>query len=224
MGELRGLLKEKIKRRPLLKRTLVWARDAWYSVLNILVYNALIRALFFYLYKAYLLIRRPSKINLHLGCGNVHKKGYTNIDHRKTSATDLVCDVMRLPHFSSSVDLIETYHVIEHISHRHIETLFSEWHRVLKPNGLLVIECPDFNEAIEDYLAGNESRLFNIFGWQRFKGDAHLFGYNFDRLKKCLERCGFGSIERKEPQDYHRLQEPCLRVECRKLRAKVRAA
>lgn len=39
-----------------------------------------------------------------------------------------------------------------------------------------------FDEAVKEYLAGKEIRLENIFGHQRFPGDAHMFGYTPKRL------------------------------------------
>ena len=84
----------------------------------------------------------------------------------------------------------------------------------MKPGAVLVIECPDFDAAVVDYINGNENRINNIFGYQRYPGDAHLFGYNFKRLKSILENTGFESVIRKEPTDNHALEEPCMRVEC----------
>jgi len=155
-------------------------------------------------------------IKLHLGCGNIHFPGYINIDWRITKATDFVGDVRKLPFPDNSVEIIETYHTIEHFPRRDLPRILKEWWRVLIPGGILIIECPDFDRVVKEYLEGNEKRLNNIFGLQRFKGDAHLWGYNFPRLKKLLEKCGYKGIKRCEPQDYHRLEEPCLRVECYK--------
>jgi len=65
------------------------------------------------------------------------------------------------------------------------------------PGGKLVIECPDFDRDVKEYIEGNEKRLDSIFGLQRFPGDAHLFGYNFKRIKKVLEESGFKNIQKR---------------------------
>ena len=83
-----------------------------------------------------------------------------------------------------------------------------------RPGEKLIIECPDFDKSVKEYVEGNEKRIDNIFGLQRFLGDTHLFGYNFKRLKKLLEDVGFKDVQRREPRDYHTKDEPCLRVEC----------
>lgn len=163
----------------------------------------------------YLLRVRPKGLlKLHLGCGNQRFEGYVNIDWRRTPATDVVCRVEKLPYPSDSAQLIETYHVIEHLPRHDAAKALREWHRVLAPGGMLIIECPDLDAAAREYLAGKQERLDSIFGHQRFPGDAHLFGYNFDRLKSLLEAAGFRRVEQKEARDYHAKQEPCIRVEC----------
>lgn len=159
-------------------------------------------------------IRDKNPLKLHLGCGNRHFDGYINIDWEKTRATDLVCDIRKFPYPDNSAELIETYHVIEHLPRHDLPKTLKTWHRILMLGGKLVIECPDFDEAVRGYIEGNEKRLDSIFGLQRFSGDAHMFGYNFKRLEKLLEMLGFKDIQKKQPQDSHAKEEPCLRVEC----------
>lgn len=161
-------------------------------------------------------VSAPQDLRLHLGCGTQHKDGFLNIDHRSTKATDLVCDIRNLPFPDGSAAHIESYHVIEHVPHVEVQAMLREWHRVLKPGGTMVVECPDFDEAVREYIRGNEARIYNIFGLQRFKGDFHLYGYNQRRLREVLEACGFEAVEFKEPQDYHKDLEPCMRAEARK--------
>lgn len=158
-------------------------------------------------------IRKPkTPLRLHLGCGNRRQDGFVNVDLHLSHATDYVADIKNLPCPSASVERIECYHVIEHIPHREVAKYVDEWHRLLEPEGKLVVECPDFDRAVEEYLAGNEERLFNIYGRQRFPGDTHRYGYNSARLKMLLEEAGFSSVTLEEPQDYHAKQEPCLRA------------
>lgn len=163
-------------------------------------------------YKLGMKNKRPLK--LHLGCGDRHFEDYVNIDLRKTRATDLVCDISKLPYPNNSVELIEIYHVIEHLLRDDLPKALKEWHRMLISGGKLIIECPDFDRAVKEYIEGNEERLNNIFGRQRFSGDTHLFGYNFKRLEKLLKEVDFKDIRQRKPQDSHIKDEPCLRIEC----------
>ena len=163
-------------------------------------------------------IKDKTPLRLHLGCGGNHIDGYVNIDWRKTAATDLVCDIRKLPYPNNSVEVIETYHVIEHLQIHDLPKVLKEWYKVIVPGGKLIIECPDFDENVRDYLKGNnpDIQLLYIFGRQRFPGDIHYFGYNFERLKDMLEKCGFTDIKRKDAQDSHITEASCLHVECNK--------
>jgi predicted SAM-dependent methyltransferase len=160
-------------------------------------------------------LRESQTLRLHLGCGWKRFEGYTNIDLWITDATDLICDVTRLPWPDISVDIIESHHLIEHISHKRIRRTLREWHRVLKPGGKLVLECPHLDLTIKEYLAGNEERLINIFGQQRAHGDAHLYGFNPQRLRRLLEETGFVDIHETPPKSSQSLDEPSFRMECR---------
>ena len=134
--------------------------------------------------------------------------GYVNVDSFPSPAVDCVTDVLNLPCPPESVTEIISFHMIEHISHVKVPGLVKNWYRALKPGGKLVLECPDFDAAIQEYVNGNEERLLNVFGRQRWPGDAHLWGYNSERLKKLLEDAGFDEVTMAEPQDYHVETEP----------------
>jgi hypothetical protein len=163
------------------------------------------------------LLRYPRrKLRLHLGCGNKSLPGFVNIDCNHTSATDFVCDAARLPCPDDSVECIESYHVIEHIPMPTTKSVLAEWMRVLAPSGRLVIECPDLEQAIREYIGGNRDRLFSIYGRQRFSGDTHYWGYDSVTLPKMLTEVGFSDIGLFPAQDYHVEKEPCLRAECTK--------
>jgi predicted SAM-dependent methyltransferase len=153
-------------------------------------------------------------LRLHLGCGSQRINGYVNIDWRKTRATDIVCNILKIPYADATVDLIEAYHVIEHLPRHKLPKALKEWFRVMVPGAMLILECPDFDKAVKEYLEGNEKRIDNIFGLQRFPGDTHLFGYNAKRLKKILEEAGFKDVQNEDPTDYHMKDEPCLKVKC----------
>ncbi|MBW1613075.1 MAG: methyltransferase domain-containing protein [Deltaproteobacteria bacterium] len=161
-------------------------------------------------------IKTPENLCLHLGCGWKHFDGYLNVDLWITDATDVICDITKLPWPDNSATIIESYHVIEHISHKKIKRVLTEWYRVLKPQGKLILECPHFDVAVQEYLAGNEHRLINIFGQQRSTGDYHFYGFNPPRLTRLLEEVGFKDIQESIPQSSQSLDEPSFRIECKK--------
>ncbi len=159
-------------------------------------------------------LRDPSiPYRLHLGCGQKRLEGFVNIDHNLSAATDFVCDITKLPCGPSSVERIETYHVIEHIPLPLVRPTLESWLRILRPGGVFVAECPDLRADCEQFLQGNHERLFSIFGRQRFSGDTHYWGYTADTLCDLLRSVGFSSAITTQPTDYHAAQEPCIRVE-----------
>ncbi len=163
------------------------------------------------------LLRRPTRpLCLHLGCGQRRVPGHVNIDYNAGAAVDYVCNIGKLPCPRNSAERIETYHVIEHIPRNEVARFLAHWLDILAPGGVLVTECPDFDRDVVEYLSGNEERLHSIFGRQRFRGDAHLFGYNAHRLSALLQSVGFENIEEMPAMDYHSESEPCIRIECRK--------
>jgi len=163
-----------------------------------------------------LIFKRSKKIKLHLGCGHKHFDGYVNMDLWLNEAVDVVGDITRLPWPDDTATVLESYHVIEHLPHPKVPLILKEWFRVLEPGGSLVLECPHFDDTVKEYLAGNESRLENIFGHQRFPGDAHMFGYTPQRLIRLLEQAGFKNFSQTQPQSSQALEEPSFRIECSK--------
>jgi len=154
---------------------------------------------------------------LHLGCGQRRLEGFLNVDIIPSPAVDLLCDSRRLPLPAGSVSRIETYHMIEHLPrHDFLEALF-EWNRVLEEGGTLVIECPDFDATIKEYMGGKKFRINNIFGLQRHPGDYHLFGYTYENLAEILQGLGFREIQQEVPTDYHAPDEPSLRLTAMKV-------
>ena len=107
---------------------------------------------------------------------------------------------------------METYHVIEHLPRNEVLPAIKDWQRTLTPGGQLIIECPDFDVAVQGYINGNAAMLDSIYGLQRFTGDAHLWGFNKARLVDLLQSVGFVDVQSEEPTDYHVNREPCMRV------------
>lgn len=161
-------------------------------------------------------------LKLHLGCGNKRLPGFINIDMISTQATDLVCDARRLPFRAESVARIETFHMIEHLPRHSFSAALIEWNRVMEPGADLIIECPDFDEAVRQYVAGQKHRINNLFGLQRHEGDYHRFGYSIESLTDALREAGFGNIRPATPTDSHVCEEPCLRIEAIKIQSVAR--
>jgi len=82
-------------------------------------------------------------MRLNIGCGPKKKEGYVNIDINPHYEPDKIMDITKKWSFENdSIDEVLLDNVIEHLD---VDVLvwLSEATRVLKPNGLLKIVCPN---------------------------------------------------------------------------------
>lgn len=160
-------------------------------------------------------------IKLNLGSGSVYKDGYINIDLYADNV-DLKHDIRKpLPYKDNSVDEIYASHLIEHFTRKEWEEVRKDWYRVLKPNGLLHIKCPDLEQICKSFINDKDIRYDNprtgislimmIYGGQEAfgKGQIHKNGFTLDKLGSDLELTGF-QIETKEAKnDIYELEVKC---------------
>lgn len=108
-------------------------------------------------------------------------------------------DVCNLPFKSESQDTALMVRVMHHL--RHPERVFAEIHRVLKPDGILVLEFPNkchFRALIRNLLKVNLGFYFNIEPYEQpAAGEDGIF-YNFHlrHIRHLLQETGF-RIEKK---------------------------
>lgn len=84
-----------------------------------------------------------NSLNLNIGSGIEHRKGWVNLDINEDTNPDKVADIRKLPYPDSTVDRIYLHHVLEHIS-GDLANVMQELYRVLKPGGSLEIHVPHF--------------------------------------------------------------------------------
>lgn len=161
------------------------------------------------------------QLKLHLGCGTVYKKGYINIDQYNDSVCDLKTDCKKLPFEDKTVDLIEAHHLIEHYAYTEHKEVLTEWWRILKPGGMLVIECPNIDVCMQFFLSNYGGQRWNfwratIYGLQSHPGQFHKSGLNHEYMNALLSVCGFGNIKF-EPATPSWGIDCNMRVVCQKL-------
>jgi SAM-dependent methyltransferase len=84
---------------------------------------------------------------LNLGCGEDKKDGYINVDWSPLPKPDVVHDLNVLPYpfTDNSIDLIEAFHVLEHLDKPF--AIMKEFHRILKVGGVLHVKVPHFSRG-----------------------------------------------------------------------------
>jgi SAM-dependent methyltransferase len=157
------------------------------------------------------------RLNVGGGKGHPHMEGWTIVDLRKSA--DVVTDIANdpLPFEDASVGVVFTSHTLEHIRRDRLGFVLSEFHRVLRPGGLLRVAVPDIDLAVRAYVEG-DSTFFAaseigqadetaplggmLASWfystrpSEAAGFGHVHAFDFDYLAWWLERARFGPVWR----------------------------
>jgi predicted SAM-dependent methyltransferase len=158
-------------------------------------------------------------MQINIGCGSMILEDYINCDLYNDKA-DVKCDAKLLPFEDDSVDKIIAIHLIEHFDFKEAFIVLKEWYRVLKKDGILWIETPDFLESCRKFVFSNEQERINMYShffsepW--IPGQIHKFLYTETQLRWTLENCGFKNILRKEAKRYINLENITLGMEAMK--------
>lgn len=135
---------------------------------------------------------------LHLGCGQRFIEGFYHVDAHAHPHVDRVADVSNLNFLpDNAVTLIYAASVLEHFGRHEYMDVLREWHRVLKPGGVLRLSVPDFDAAIAVYLDrdrfpdGLRQIHGALIGGQRDAWDYHKMVFNAELLTAALIETGF---------------------------------
>lgn len=155
---------------------------------------------------------------LNIGCHQVYKPGYINIDESNEATSDRVLPPFELHLEDESVDLIESYNLLEQLTYEKGLISLEEWFRVLKPGAKLIIETINFDSLAENYCKAEdflvkEPALKMIYESDnaRFK---HVSGYFLTKLHRMLTDIGFTDIKETTPK--LRSYKEAFRLECSK--------
>jgi SAM-dependent methyltransferase len=147
-------------------------------------------------------------IKLHLGCGGVRWHDFINIDMNQASVNerdssrsgcvaDVFADMRHLGLPNNSVDEIFTSHTIDHFTRWVSVKMFRDWHRMLKPGGILTIEAADFARcALWLFHPIREKRRLartQFYGnqWDEIEFETHRYVWSAKELKIALIEIGF---------------------------------
>ena len=129
----------------------------------------------------------------HLGPHN----GWITLDNDPACRPSVVADALHLPFADESLRECYAGHLIEHLPFgRHVDAL-REWHRALKPNGILAVTVPDFRACVEAYLDGSWSlqHLNEYIIYSTVQESEHRACLDGPVLTRTLEAAGFVDIE-----------------------------
>jgi hypothetical protein len=144
-------------------------------------------------------------LRLHVGCGSDIRVGYINIDEFNPKA-DLQRPIQELSYPDNSVERIEGYMVLEHLTPAEARAFLRNAYHMLEPGGILVLEVPDLEKICRlillfandpAYLEKGAFGLRGIFGepMERMTlGDYHKWGYTPTLAERMLRDAGFSQV------------------------------
>jgi glycosyltransferase involved in cell wall biosynthesis len=150
-------------------------------------------------------------IRLSLGSGGKFTPSYRNTDLFPGTNVSEVFDQSSVPYRDSCIHAIYSEHALEHCAgHEAAESTVSEWARVLRSGGHLVLKVPDLELCCENFLrsedvgARNGERWsakdwykYTIYGIQKTQGSEppegqyHRTGFTKPGLRRLMEKNGF---------------------------------
>lgn len=158
-------------------------------------------------------------IKLNLGCGAKLMEGFVNVDLANNwceTPPDVVADVRVLPFPDDYADEVHAYHVFEHFYRWESEAMLQEWIRVLKPNGLLVLEMPCLDKvlALFDYYHRKQKPLnpaatmYALYGDPNYNDESmcHRWCYSVAELGQMMADNGL-DVEEKDPQTHIKVRD-----------------
>ena len=139
-----------------------------------------------------------NKRYLHVGCGNnILPKPFENLDVRDIEGVDHISKDFPLTQFEDGTfDLVYASHILEHHPRNEVESVVSEWTRVLKVDGILRLSVPSFENAIKIYQETGklENVIGPIIGGQTYEYEFHYCIFDNRTLTNLMKKCGLTAI------------------------------
>lgn len=145
----------------------------------------------------------PDVLRLNLGCGPRLLSGFINVDlpnNWSGKQPDVVSDIRSLPFGDGYADEVHAYHVLEHLYRWEAETTLTEWLRVLKPGGKLILELPCLDKILNVFnVCMSHGKpvparltILGLYGDPAYRSEAmcHRWAWSKSELKSVLRSLG----------------------------------
>lgn len=152
-----------------------------------------------------LVIREP--IKLELGAGHRPSRGYSHNDLYPFDHIEHVGNPWMLDLSDDSLAEVLALGFMEHLTFDQARDTMRNCARMLEPGGMFLFDVPDYPVWASYYLKqlGAKSGEYTnippldhvrktLFGWQRWPGDEHKWGWDQDSLAETLIETGFKAV------------------------------
>lgn len=158
--------------------------------------------------------QEQGSLRLSIGCGRTLLPGWIGLD-RRGGAGVYRCDLRRsLPFADRSVDVILIEHVLEHFPLDDLPTMLADYHRVLRPGGVIRVVSPeaslvaDLINAVRSEQSDQQALLDQeMYRWptgpMQLMSSANRLSHQYgehksllcaDMMRVLLEEAGFADI------------------------------
>ena len=143
-------------------------------------------------------------MKLHLGCGTKKLDGWINIDSVKSCQPDLLHDLAQpLPYNDQSISEILAEDLLEHFDKYMRFVVFGEWARVLRIDGTITLQVPNFKKILFRYFKlGYDNFVDMVFGENLWNSKIyighfgnHKWGYSETTLQDFVKLFGIEPVE-----------------------------
>ncbi len=145
---------------------------------------------------------KPALRKLHIG-GKEKKAGWELLNIQLAEGVDFIGDIKDLSQFpDATFSTIYGSHVLEHISQTQMVSTLAGLHRILVPDGQLLISVPDLEALCRLFInpeldkAGRFHIMRMMFGGQVDPFDFHYIGLSFEILMDYLGAANFKFCKR----------------------------
>ena len=151
-------------------------------------------------------------MKLNIGAGGRRLPGYTGVDVVERPGADIVAPAHAIPLADAVAEEVMAIHLVEHLLPWDLKTALAEWHRLLRPGGMLVLEMPDLVKCCKNIIDGrmkggkhpDQLGMWGLFGDNRYEDPymLHRWAYTFATLSPLVEAAGFRKIVER-PTQFH---------------------
>jgi predicted SAM-dependent methyltransferase len=144
---------------------------------------------------------------LELGCGDRPTPGYLHQDIIELVPLDFGCQPWEIPLNNNVMSEVIAIGVMEHLRLEDFRKTIAHVYKLLEPGGIFLFDVPDikvWSEYLYNTLRGfpapftREHIFATIWGWQRWPGDEHKYGWTYTAILQELEPLGFTIDEGKK--------------------------